>query len=146
MEKKKELRQRYAGILLFLAVILVLSRFMKKENTVTYTFTQNGFAVTTASGFSRTVQWNEILSASFETDFDPGEMVNGIDNGKERSGLWQNETGSFTLLTDSSIPAWLVLETASETLAVNFESPASTRQLYEAVLRSIAAETEGEDS
>ena len=130
-------RQRLLAIAVFLAVIAILSRFMGRREVVSYRFVDGGFTVSTASGQSRTIRWDEIEGVELLDSFEAGSPVDAVNEGGERSGTWDSEAyGTVSLYTDASVERWIAISLPDSVTIVNFESEASTGQLYLAIVEA----------
>lgn len=132
-----EKRTRWLSMVMFIAVIAILSLFMRGKPTLAYTFNEDGFAIETAEGYTASVAWTDIESVQEVDHIDFGDLVDGYETQKERSGVWNNQTyGTYSLCTDSTVDKYIVLQTKQGVMIINFESDQSTDNLTEAIQKN----------
>lgn len=122
------------SVIIFIAVIAVISLFRSREETLKYSFSEEGFAIETVSGYSVSVAWDSILSAQERETLEPGKLLDGTDDDTERSGSWENqEFGQYILCTDAKVDDYVVLYTETGVVIINFEDKEATRSLCQAI-------------
>lgn len=136
---KQERKRIWISWALWLAVILVLAQFMRREVVLTVTAQEEGLSFLTASGYAAVLEWEEIASVQLKESFPLGTLVEGTDNKKEKSGIWRNEEcGEYELIMDAGVESCIVCTKHSGGVIVfNFESAASTQSLYEAIVEKL---------
>lgn len=129
---------RVGSFVIFIAVILLLSLFMKKTETVSISIGDDDMVVEAVSGFSTQILWDEVTAVETRDALELGTLVEGTDEGDEQSGTWENdEFGTYTLCTDATISCYLVFYTQSGVVVINFESAETTQSLCEAIVQDI---------
>lgn len=127
-------------IIMGIAVFAVLSIFMKPIRTTSCAAEEGSLSVTGRSGYALSIRYDEITDIEYRAEMDYGTLVDGVDDGKEKSGLWENdELGQYRLCVNTKVTPCIVLRTDGEIMAINFESEASTLALYDALLEQMDA-------
>lgn len=122
------------SMIIFIFVIAVISLFRNREETLTYSFSEEGFTVEAVSGYCVSVDWDSILSAEEREALELGTLVEGTDADTERSGSWENEEfGQYILCADAKVDSYVVLYTQTGVVAVNFEDEEATASLCQAI-------------
>ena len=121
-------------LVLWIVVIAVLSFFMKPIPGTSCKAQDGSLLVTARSGYSLTVVYDELTSAEYRELMDFGTMVDGVDDRREKSGIWHSdELGSYQLCVNPKVTPCLILRTADEVFVINFESKDATKALYDAI-------------
>lgn len=76
----------------------------------------------------------EILSVELTNEFDFGEPVEPVTEGKYLVGIWSNaEYGPYSLAVKQSINAYVLAETVDGVYVFNYENEKQTQALYDAL-------------
>ena len=125
-------------VALWVAVIAVLSFFMKPVRNTSCTAEEGRILITGRSGYELSVDYEKVTAIEYRQEMDYGALIDGVDDGKEKSGRWENdELGQYLLCVNAKVEPCIVLRTAEQTMVVNFESQQSTRALYDALVEQI---------
>ena len=125
-------------IVLWIAVFAVLSIFMKPTKTTSAAAQEGQLQITGKSGYTLSVVYDELETVEYREQMDYGTVVDGVDEGKEKSGIWENgELGQYRLCVNTKVKPCIVLRTKEQTMVVNFESESSTQALYNAILEQM---------
>lgn len=127
-------------IVLWVAVIAVLSFFMKPVKNTSCVAEEERLLVTGRSGYELPIVYQEVTRIEYREELDYGSLLDGVGDGKEKSGQWENdEFGQYLLCVNAKVKPCIVLHTAEQTMVINFESQQSTRALYDALVEQINA-------
>ena len=120
-------------------VILILSRFMGSEKVVGVTVESDGLSFETDSGYASQLKWDEIQSLELRESLSYGTLVEGADDGREKSGIWNSEEfGEYELFSNAKLNRCIVCRRENgQVIAFNFESEESTKSLYDAIWAGI---------
>lgn len=134
--------KNFGGIVIFIVVIAILSLFMKRAETVALSFEDGtGVSVTSAAGYSRTYTWDQITAVEAWETLELGALLDGTDDGKERSGTWENDAfGEYMLCADASVDSYCVLYTVDGVLVFNYGSEELTSSVCDAIQRALETE------
>lgn len=123
-------------------IILILSRTMSGEQKVSTTVEADGITFQADSGYTAELQWDEISDIEVVEDFPYGTLVEGTDNSKEKSGIWNNDLfGEYELIANAKVSSCIVCTTNSgRTVVFNYESEESTESLLKALQEKIEGE------
>lgn len=139
-DRQKVWVSRFSWIL-WIAVIFLLAQVMGKGSTViTVTIEEDGLSIASEEGNGFRLKWEEVQSLELRDEWDYGTLVEGTDNGKEKSGIWENaETGEYELFVSDKIQSviYCTLD-EGEPLVFNYESEKTTASLYDAMLEKMA--------
>ena len=136
------MKRRYSvwhTTLIWLVVIVVMGFFLRPNRAVQVQVDDEGLVLTSASGYTINVRYDEIGGAEYREDFDYGSPIDGTDDNQEKSGLWENsELGRYRMCVNAKVAPCIVLTTDEGVLVINYESAKSTQSLYNALLERIA--------
>lgn len=123
---------------MWLAVFAVLSFFIKPVKITNCVAQEGRILVIGRSGYELPVTYEEVTAIEYLKEMDYGNLIDGVDDGKEKSGRWENdELGQYLLCVNAKVKPCIVLRTNEQTLVINYESEQSTRALYDALLEQI---------
>ena len=126
------------SVALWVAVIAVLSFFMKPVRNTSCTAEEGRVLITGRSGYELPVDYARVAVIEYRQEMDYGALIDGVDDGKEKSGRWENdEFGQYLLCVNAKVTPCIVLHAAEQTMVVNFESQQSTQALYDALVEQI---------
>lgn len=121
-------------IIIWVAVVAVLSFFLRPRPSVSAEALDGAIAITGKSGYTFTVQYEDITDIRYSADYDYGTCIEGTDSDAEMSGSWQNaELGEYNLCVDPDIGCCVIAWTGSGTYVFNYESESATEGLFEAI-------------
>lgn len=122
----------------WIAVFAVLSIFMKPVRSTSCAAQEGRILVTGRSGYELPVVYEKVTVIEYRGEIDYGTMIDGADDGKEKSGRWENdEFGQYLLCVNAKVEPCIVLHTEEQTMVINYESEQSTRALYDALVEQI---------
>lgn len=125
-------------IVLWIAVLAVLSLFMKPAKITSCAAQQGNILVTGRSGYELPIIYEEVTAIEYRGELDYGALIDGVDDGKEKSGQWENaELGQYLLCVNAKVNPCIILRTREQTMVINYESQQSTQALYDALLEQI---------
>ena len=125
---------------LWFAIFAVLSIFFKPVQVTACAAQEGQLLVAGKSGWELPVVYEEITGIEYREELNYGTMLDGIDDGNEKSGQWQNdEFGQYLLCVNTKVKPCIVLRMEKQLLVINFESRRSTQALYEALLEQMDA-------
>lgn len=125
-------------IVLWVTVIAVLSFFMKPVKNTSCVAEAERLLITGRSGYELPIVYEEVARIEYRGELDYGSLLDGVDDGKEKSGRWENgEFGQYLLCVNAKVKPCIVLHTAEHTIVINFESQPSTEALYDALVEQI---------
>ena len=128
---------------LWILTIAVLSIFLHPHKTVGTTTNEKGITFQSASGYEVEVCFDQVENLQLVDEFDYGTLVDGTENRKEKSGIFQNASfGQYRLCVNTKIPKSIIIRTANDICVVNYESEKSTEELYEAMSQVCAVNTQ----
>lgn len=128
----------WRNLLIWVVVIACLAMFMQPRRTVRSEAFEDGLTVESESGYVIDIAYEDVTAIELREDFDYGTLIDGVDEKKEKSGVWENEElGQYRLCVNAGIPSCIILHTESGSLVINYESDRSTQSLYEAMLEQI---------
>ena len=129
----------WKNLILWVVVIAVFAVFLHPRRTVNADANEGYLTITGASGYTVEIRYEDVRSAELRESMDYGTRIDGTDEKKEKSGLWNNdEFGQYRLCVNAKVPSCIILTTDQGVTVVNYESRTSTQQLYEAILRQLA--------
>lgn len=134
-EKKENKRKIWLSWIVWIVVILILSRSMSGEQKVAVTVEADGLSFQTESGYTSELKWDDISAIELREELSYGTLVEGTDNSKEKSGIWNNEAfGEYELIANAKVASCIVCFTESGRILVfNYESEESTSSLLTAI-------------
>lgn len=117
-------------------IILILAKVMNGSSVTAVTVEDDGLSFAAESGYTSSLNWDEVENVELRSELDYGTLVDGSDTSKEKSGLWTNdEFGEYELFVSPKISTCIVCTLQSDRVIVlNFESEDSTNSFYEAIL------------
>jgi hypothetical protein len=125
-------------IVIWILVIAVLAMIMQPHRTVSTEGFDGRVEIQSRSGYTLDIVYDQVEKIELRENLDYGRIVDGTDEKKEKSGLWENEEfGEYHLCVNEKVDSCIVLWTSSDVLVVNYESDKSTESLYEAILKQI---------
>lgn len=125
-------------IVIWIIVIAILSMVMQPHRTVSTEGFDGRLEVQSNSGYTIDIDYENVEKIELRENLDYGRMLDGTDQSKEKSGLWENEEfGEYRLCVNAKIDLCIALETPSGVFVVNYESAKSTESLYEAILKQL---------
>ena len=87
-----------------------------------------------------TVYLEDVISVAYLEDFSFGEMVDGVEDNTLRFGIWHNEElGDYKLSVINRVGTYVLMETKSGYVVMNYEGDQTTEQLSIAI-RDLAEE------
>lgn len=126
------------SIALCIAFFAVLSVFMKPVKNTSCAAQAGQLVVTGRSGYSLAVVYDEITAIEYREEMDYGTSIDGVQDSKEKSGLWENsDLGQYLLCVNAKVTPCLVIQTREQTMVINYESKKSTQALYDALLEQL---------
>lgn len=134
---KAERNKYWISLGLWVAFIVILSGFIGNKQGVALSIQEDGLYFTTESGRTAELKWTDMQSVEIKADFPYGTLVEGTDDGKEKSGKWVNEEyGEYELYANASLSDCIVCRTVQNRIvAFNYESETSTHSLYDAIMQ-----------
>lgn len=134
-EKKENKRKIWLSWIVWIVVILILSRSMSGEQKVAVTVEADGLSFQTESGYTSELKWDDISAIELREELSYGTLVEGTDNSKEKSGIWNNKAfGEYELIANAKVASCIVCFTESGRILVfNYESEESTSSLLTAI-------------
>ena len=125
-------------IALWIAVFAALSMFMKPVRSTSCVAQEGRLLVTGRSGYELPVIYEKVTIIEYREEIDFGTLIDGVDDGKEKSGRWKNdEFGQYLLCVNAKVNPCIVLHTEEQTIVINYESQQSTQALYDALVEQI---------
>ena len=125
-------------IVVWIAVLAVLSLFMKPAKITSCAAQQGNILVTGRSGYELPITYEEVTTIEYREELDYGTLIDGVDDGKEKSGQWENdELGQYLLCVNAKVKPCIILHTSEQIMVINYESQQSTQALYDALLEQI---------
>lgn len=125
-------------LIIWMIVIAVLAMFMKPRHMVSTEAFDGYLTIQGNSGYTISIVYDEIQYIELRENLDYGTVVNGLDEKKEKSGIWENEEfGEYQLCVNAKIDTCIILYMEPGIQVINFESDKSTESLYEAILNQI---------
>jgi hypothetical protein len=135
MKKRKVLIYMVSWI----AVVAVLSLCMKPVRNTDCEVFDGGFLMTGKSGYELSVDFASIETVEYRAEIDYGNLIEGIDNSKEKSGKWENdELEDYCMCVNAKVESCIILHMSEQTIVINYESEDSTKALYNAICEIIA--------
>lgn len=138
--KKQDKKRIWISWILWIAVILILARVMGGgSQVIAVTIEEDGLSLLSEAGTDFRFGWEEVKDLELREEWDYGTKVEGVDNGEEKSGTWENtELGEYMLLVNADIRSVILCGMENgENLVFNFESEESTASLYRAMLEKL---------
>ena len=87
---------RIFGLCLLVGIVIYLAT--KKTEGISLAINDDNLSLAYSSGDSFGISFNDINSVEETQDLDPGKFISGIETGKSRFGIWENnEFGEYTL-------------------------------------------------
>lgn len=128
----------WKNMILWLIVIAAFAFFMQPHDTVSLESFDETLKIQGESGYTIDLVYDEIQNVELIENLDYGVMIKGVDENKEKSGIWKNdEFGEYQLCVNAKIDSCIVLHIENGIQVVNYESNKSTESLYEAILTRI---------
>lgn len=139
-EKKENKRKIWLSWIVWIVVILILSRSMSGEQKVAVTVEADGLSFQTESGYTSELKWDDISAIELREELSYGTLVEGTDNSKEKSGIWNNAAfGEYELIANAKVASCIVCFTETGRILVfNYESEESTSSLLTAIQEKLA--------
>ena len=138
MDKKQK-----RNLLICISVIAVLLAFrMATDNsTVRMDLTDHLFTVSW-EGYETVMDLNEVLDIDLLPLAELGTCLDGFEDKSLACGIWENtQWGEYHLYSHKGIEACIVIRTADQTVAFNYESEQATRSFFEALREYYTAQT-----
>lgn len=121
-----------------IAVFAVLSIFMRPVRITNCVAQEGRLLVTGRSGYELPVIYEELEDIEYRDEMDYGTPTDGVEDGREKSGFWENDDlGRYLLCVNTKVKPCIVLRTKGQIMVINFESDKSTRALYDALLEQM---------
>lgn len=135
MDTSKRILKLIMQILLVLAVLLIVDTMnnyfrgdYSKKSDISFTETQISFS--DASGEEIVISYSDVVSIELVIAPDYGEPVNGQIKNGIRLGTWESaDLGIYLSRTQTDIADCILIRTASQTCAVNYENNDTTALL-----------------
>lgn len=125
-------------IMLWLMVLAVLSLFIKPVKTTNCIVQEGSILVTGRSGYELPILYEKITDIAYRREMDYGTLIDGVDDGREKSGQWENdELGRYLLCVNAKVKPCIIVQTKEQTIVINYESEQSTQALYDALVEQI---------
>ena len=127
-------------IALWITVFAVLSIFMKPVKSTSCVAQVGKLLMIGRSGYELPIIYEKVTIIEYRGEISYGTLVDGVDDGKEKSGQWENdEFGQYLLCVNAKVKSGIVLHIEEQTMIINYESEKSTRALYDALVEQINA-------
>lgn len=123
-------------VLSALAVILVvvLVFLFRGDYSIVLSFDNDVFTVDGPQGYVFSIPLEEIGSVTMTESFDRGNCVEGGSKHGYSFGLWENGIGEYHLCVMDKVERFITMRQTDGSLTVmNFESDASTENLYQLI-------------
>jgi hypothetical protein len=132
-------RKVFIYMIAWIAVVAVLSLGMKPVRNTDCEVFDGGLLVTGQSGYELSVDFASIEAVEYRAEIDYGNLMEGIDNSKEKSGKWENdELKDYCMCVNAKVESCIILYMSEQTIVINYESEDSTKALYDAICEVIA--------
>ena len=116
------------------AVMVAAAFFLNNGRQITYSFQDDILSLNYPEQESIRIPGKEIVSIQTTEEFDVGSEAGGLVKGSLRYGAFRNDTlGDYQAALSTRVPLVILIETAGERYAINFENKSSTESLSEAI-------------
>ena len=128
----------WKNLLLWLIVIAIFALFMKPHHAVSTEGFDGKLTVQGNSGYTIQIAYDQITGIELRDNLGYGILVSGVNQGKEMSGIWENEElGEYHLCINTTIDSCIIVYIGKEIYVVNYESERSTKSMYTAILEQM---------
>lgn len=138
-EMKRAKQSQRQGIILcviiIIGVILLpnLSLFQSEADNA-LRFDAKGFTLSLPGDEALSIFYSQIVRISLVESPDYGSCISGSTENGCRYGTWESDSyGKYLLCINQDFSTAILIQTDTQVLLFNFESPDTTRQLYESI-------------
>ncbi len=118
-----------------IVAVFALFGFRAGGEVVRVVVEENDFVIRWSEDYEERFLKEKILSVDLTEEFDFGEPVDPIAEGKYLVGTWNNtEYGPYSLAVKKSTKAYVLAETVDGVYVFNYENEKQTRALYDALM------------
>ena len=130
-EMKRAKQSQRQGIIL--CVIIIIGVILLPNLSLFQSEADNALRFD-AKGFTLSLPGDEALSVPLVESPDYGSCISGSTENGCRYGTWESDSyGKYLLCINQDFSTAILIQTDTQVLLFNFESPDTTRQLYESI-------------